>query len=168
MLVLHTVKYNNYEQELQWFEDWHCFEIVWYTDTDKRHWFRVYYDTQMLAVLWSIWEAEWYCRWLSDWLCDRPTWHEISKLIMNITLPDNWHYVARWLCLWHLFQIIYDEDEEWYEEYSIAIDSDIVEDVWSFEEALWYCYWYAEWLDPNKPLYLKKGKWVINILDNNK
>lgn len=166
MLVLHIVRFNDREKELQWFENWHCFEIVWYKDTSWKEWFQIYYDTQKLAVLWRIWEAERYCKGLADWLCVYPTWYESTKLIMSLLIADNWERSARWLCLWHLFQIVYNEDEEWYEEYSIVINHDIVEDVWSFEEALAYCYWYAEWLDPNKPLGLKKWKWVINILKN--
>ena len=164
MLVLHTVRYDDWKKELQWFEDWHCFEIVSYKDINWKEWFRIYYDTQMLAVLWRIWEAEQYCKWLADWLCSYPTWYETNKLIMSLLIADNWEKSARWLCLWHLFEIMYDEDEEWYETYPIFIWKEQVEEVWSFEEALAYCYWYAEWLDPNKPLYLKKWKWVIQIL----
>lgn len=164
MLVLHTVRYDDWKKELQWFENWHCFEIVSYKDDEWKDWFQVYYDTQKLAVLWRIWEAEQYCKGLADWLCAYPTWYEGNKLIMSLLIADNWEKSAKWVCLWHLFEVKYDEDEEWYETYPIFIWYEQVEEAWCFEEALAYCYWYAEWLDPNKPLYLKKWKWVINIL----
>lgn len=135
------------------------FKIESYKDNHWKEWHRVIYEWMLLAILWRIWEANYYISWLNDWLDSSPTWWEIDKLVMSLTLSDNWEKSARWICFWRLFEIKYDEDSEWYETYPIFISWEQVDEAWSFEEALAYCHWYAEWLNPNKPLYLTMPRW---------